>query len=348
MAKSFLLRPPSILVGLDSGRVDRLRNAGITNIALLFDRGPRDAHRALAGTTAHQIGDLFCAAMLLRVSGVTPALAAALVAGSVRSVARIAAVELQVLEQLVAAAHDTGTLDDEPTLYELATLQQAASRVMITGMVTGRVLGRVPDGSADDPAPIADATVTFAGESTESDDKGWFALNRVPVGRNRLSVELPDKRDRFHARPVDIVAGKLARLAVVNVPSAARDLASNARRESEGFLIVNRAGFAHRLVDRELAEFTVNSYFLVRQIPSTGPARLVCFDKVRFGSTIFIERTRVPVTMLPDQTPIGAVLQWDGNALQPTTLSPADVNRERLASWRSAHPVHRRRRTSIL
>jgi hypothetical protein len=349
MAKSFLLRPPSILVGLDADRVDRLRAAGITNLALLFERGPRAVHRVLPGTTADQIGGWFCAAMLLRVTGVTPDLAATLVAGGVRSVARLAGSDLQALEQLVAAARDAGTLAEVPTLYALSALQQRAARVLSTGMLAGRVLTRTAEASSPaPPTPIADATCTIAGESAESDDEGWFALNRVPEGRARLTIELPDRLDRFAGRPLDIIAGKFARLVLVRVPAVARPLVSRTRYESDGVLVGNRAGLVHRLVDRPIAEFPGDSYFLVRDISAAGgEARLLCFDKAQSGRTVLIERTRVTAGSLPASTAVGDVLQWRDGALARTSLTPADVRRQKLERWRAARPVHRRRRIDI-
>ena len=347
MSRSFLLSAPSVLAGLGPDRVDQLNAAGITTIALLFERGSRAAHRALPGTTAAQVGDWFCAAMLLRVVGVTPAFAAVLVAGGIRSVAALAEADLQVLEQLVATAHTAGTLIEQPPLYELSAIQQSAGRAAVTGMLAGRVLASPRPGSTAPPAPIAGAPVSIAGESTETNDDGWFALNRVPAGRARLSVELPDRRERFRCRLLDVAAGKFGRLATITVPPEARPLVSGAERESEGFLVINRAALVHRLVDRSLADFPAGSYFLVRQVPGSGQARLLCLDKVRYGSTVFIERARVPLAQMPDPTAVGDVLRWDGHALEPTALTASDVNRERLERWRVAHPVVRRRRIPI-
>jgi hypothetical protein len=344
MSRSFLLDPPEVLVGLGPDRAGQLAAAGITRIALLFERGPRAAHRAMPGTTAAQVGQWFCAAMLLRTVGVTPALAAALVAGGIRSVAALGEAELQGLEQLAAAARGAGALAEPPPVYELSAMQRSAARAALTGMLAGRVLGRPPAGSAAAPAPIADATVSIAGESTETGEDGWFALNRVPPGRARLSVELPDRRERFRGRPIDISAGKFGRLALITVPSEARPLVGRAERESEGFLVINHPGFVHRLVERPLADFPVGTCFLVREIPATGRARLLSFDKVRHGTTIFIERARAPVSALPDPTAAGAVVRWNGQALEATALTRADVHRERLERWAAGHPIARRRR----
>src|SRR5258707_1128326 len=122
--QSFLLKSPEILEGIGPERAQILKDSEIYTIADMFAaRAPR-VHTLLGNVGARQVGNWFCAAMLLRVEGITPSLAEVLVDAGIRSVSKVADAGLQTLERAIKAGVDAGKIPALPSLYKLADIQR--------------------------------------------------------------------------------------------------------------------------------------------------------------------------------------------------------------------------------
>ncbi|MFN8585627.1 MAG: carboxypeptidase-like regulatory domain-containing protein [Dehalococcoidia bacterium] len=336
MTRTLLLRPLEDVLPLNATQAAALRAAGVVNVATMFERGPRRLQRMLPDVERARLGDWYCLALLQRVPEVDAAFAAALLAAGIRTLASLAAAPVDAVEAALAGDATSQT----PTRDEVTGFQEAANRLAATGMVAGQVVS--PFG-----APIEDASVRIGGENTTTNASGWFALNRVPAGVARLNIELPGGTDRVTGRPIEVAAGRFARLVQARVPATPRPLAATRRDEATGSLVVSRAGLTRHPVDRPLTEFPDGAPFLVREIEAER-ARLLSLRRVQVGRTLLVERARVDAARLPAGAAVDSVVLLHAGALVLASQTRAELERAKLDAWRATHPVTRRRRIAIL
>ena len=332
---SFLLSSPSVIEGIGPRRAELLERAGIETIADMFAaRAPR-VGALIAGVSPAQVGSWFCAAMLLRIDGMTKDVAEAFVEGGIRSVPAVADAGLRTLERAVANAHGRNRLADPPSIYKLGELQREAWRARARGMVCGRL-------RAMDDSPIAGADVEAGLGDAVSDGSGRYAFDSVPEGRVHIVIGAPGVAEPLVKR-VDVRAGKLAGPFLhrfLDVPAAAADPVR--LDEFEGDMFVHTSRYRNRLRTLPLAEFRDGTHFLVREVRSDGPVRLLSLYKKRIGRDTLIERATAGPADVPTGTVAGRVLELVGGALESTALSSADVAARRRALWVAKHPTRTR------
>jgi Carboxypeptidase regulatory-like domain/Domain of unknown function (DUF4332) len=334
---SFLLSSPEIIQGIGPERARLLKDAAIGAIADMFAaRAPR-VHKLLGDVSAREVGNWFCAATLLRVEGMTPAIAAVLVDAGLRSVSKVAEAGLQTLERAIKAGVDAGHVPSLPSLYKLADLQQEAWRARDRGMVAGQVQDNAR-------APIAGAKVKLGPYSTTTDDGGRYAFDGVPEGKFSTVITGAGRPGPLSVAPLTVIAGKLTGPVTHRIPPATPTTFSPPTvDEFDGELIVNTARTSTQLDSLELDKFRDGAYFLTREIRSDGRAQLLSFYKRRIGTTIHIDRVLVAPADLPANTKVGDVLLLSSGHLQQTSLTPSDVAQLKREKWEQTHPATQRR-----
>ncbi len=331
----FLLQSPEVLDGIGAARSVALAEAGIRTIAELLRAGPRRVHSLSRNSSKRQVGGWFCAAQLLRVPGVAPQLAKALVEGGIRTIASLADTRLETIEGITRDAADASRLIALPTVYELAAIQREASMLLDTGIAAGRLL----DGAGE---PLADILVDAGSQETRSDAAGRWSFERLPVRELRLRVTLPDRPSftlgRWRIRAAKLLGPLTHRIPLFpDGPFVLRVV-----HELDGNIVVPAGASPPRLHDRALAEFRDGTHFEVRQTLRGGKVRLVSLWRVRVGQEIHIERTEVVLAALPPGVGERSVVLLESGRLIATDLDRAGVAGLKRERWRAANPPRSR------
>jgi hypothetical protein len=328
---SFLIQSPDIIEGIGSVRAAALKEAGISTIAEMFRAGPRRVHGLCQGAGARQVGKWFCSGMLLRITSLDPDVAEALTEGGIRSIKKLANVDLRKLEEAVAAWNQAGRLTKMPTLYELASFQREAGRLQQTGMLSGRILNRGGE-------PLTDVLVDIGERETLTDKTGRYAFDQVPAGTVRLEVQVAGRRERLSLGRHVIKPGKLTGPVLCRIPQTPENtLTTTFSHELDGNLVVNRASTKPKLSYLTLNEFRDGTHFEIRHLREDGTARILSLFVLRVGQTIHIQRASVPVTQLPGGVAVGDILVLASGRLQKTNLSRADVAELKRKRWEETH-----------
>lgn len=335
--RSFLLSPPERIHGVGQTRAAALADEGIHTIAEMFRAGPRKVHTLCTNVGGREVGEWFCAAMLLRLKGVDPSLARAFVEAGVRSVRKLREADLADLEEIVQRAHSSGRLPKAPTVYELSALQRAGWELADLGMLAGCLL-------RSDGVPIVDALVDIGEQEMRTDDRGWYAFDKVPVGQLRMRIEVDGRPLPLESMRRTVTAGKLLGPLIQRLsPLSAAGFNLPITREFDGHLIANMRGTRVQLTWLPLDQFPDGTFFQVRHLGKDGSTRLLSYYKDRIGSVVYIRRARVPIVDLPAGTKVNEILRYTAGRLEVTGLAPKDVAELKRQKWQaSTHRVSRR------
>jgi hypothetical protein len=322
ITRSFLEQPTSVIEGIGEQRTAALGNAGIETLADLLAAGPDRIQRAVSGAGARQVSDWLAAALLLRVSGMTPDVAEALVDGGIRSVRRLSEAGLQTLERALAQAVEAGKVDKAPSLYRLAEYGRDAAWVRDRGFLAVRTLDRSTG------EPIAGAAVWGLRRSTLTDARGVFVFHPADAGLARFTIEPPGHRLASFA--VQVRPGVLTAPTVRLRLHAARRRAPAEIREADGHLVRHSVATTSRVVTRRLDELPDGIHLVLRRLDRSGTAHLVSLYKTRIGTVVNTERVEIGDAALPAGAAVGDVLELSGGALSRTQLSTGDVAKLKL------------------
>ena len=331
MSKCYLLESPEIIQGIGPAYGERLAEAGIGNIGMMFRAGPAKVHVTCTGSGKKQVGNWFCSAALLRIHGMTPNTAELLVRAGIRSVRKVARTRLETLESEL----NTADPDHPADVYALARLQQSASEALDRGLLIGRILTK-----GGDPVPAAKVSV---GEfDAQTDQDGWFGFDQLPARTYKPCVYPGGRPQPLRLQEARIEAGRLYGPVVVKVPDAGArpDFAVRETCELDGNRIVNTRSTLTKLKDKPLAEFRPGTLFEVRKV-TRGKANLLSLYLVKLGFTIFVERADAAAADLPPGSEIGNILLWNDSKLELTNYTRQQVTERK----RDAAKANRTRRS---
>jgi hypothetical protein len=326
--RSILISSPELIEGIGPQRAAALREVGIETIADMLRAGPARVHKACPGSAAREVGQWFCAAVLMRVQGVDADLADVLVRAGIRSLTKLREAQLQDLETIVTTSEHARRLRHPVTVYQLSTVQRRAWELQDKGMLAGRLLG--------ESGPLKDVQVEIGSRRTRTDDAGRFGFDQLAPGSGRLEVLLPGRTREIRLARCEVIAGKLTGPLKIVLPKAnAPEPPIVARHEAEGCLIIPRRGLTPRLATLPLEQFRDKTYFEVRRTNAAGKVVLLALSKVLAGTVIWIQRAEVLPVRLPLEAAPGRILLWSGGQLTLTDLTRKEVAKLRLNDWRA-------------
>ncbi len=322
MTGSYLWDSPAVIEGIGEVHENSLREAGIATIADLLKYTAGEIQKMIPRTSLRQIVEWFASASLLRVEGVTPDMAEALIDAGIDSEDALAEAGLQTLERAVKKAKEARKLKgDVPSLYALAAIQREAWRIRGRGIV----LGSVTNASAN--TPLSGMTVRAAGRTTQTDAEGRFCFIDLPEGEIWLALRL---RHAELTLPVIVKAGRVSGPVTIRIEMPPVDESEPAvYRESDGYLVTPTGGARVRFETVELGEIDSDAYLQVRYYKRDGTVRLLNLYRSRIGPEVIAEHVYVQEEQLPDSADVGTILHYQDGILNLTALTPQDIARKK-------------------
>ncbi len=315
---SVLLDSPEIMEGIGPLRSAALTQAGITTIAAMIGAGVGKVRSICPDAGESEVRRWLCAAALLRIKGMTPALADALARAQVCSSASVADAKLKDLEDAVKAAYAGSRAVKIPSIYDLAAVQQAAWKVCEKGMMAGRIL-------TSTGAPLAQVRVDIGSQEALTNDAGWVAFDAVPVGKVKLQIYPQGRSVAMQPPPLDVSPDGLAGPVVVRIASLGKP-EQFARREIDGYPVFITKASILRAAWREIGDLPEGDLLQVRDLDKNGVFRLLSLYKERQGTVITVFRTKAGAADLPAGTKPGDIVTVAGGRLQSTKLTVEGVS----------------------
>lgn len=321
MSAPIFRQSPSVVEGIGEAHASTLHAAGITTLSEMLRRTPEQIERLVPRASLTQIRGWFAAAWLLRVEGVTPDIAEALVAAGITGASALANAGLQTVERAIADAVAKKTLHSAPSLYKLAALQRSADGFRSTGGVYGKATNLTTG------APLAGVVISSGDHRTETDADGYFELRSVAAGRASLTVSSDRRRSTcaFFIKTEQMI-GPLT----LKITERAPAKAVTPVREADGAFVSPGRSKSVTLIDRKLEDMPNGTYLRVREISESGSVRLLHLFKTRVGREIQGDVVIIEKAQLPAGTKVGDILQYQDKALKLTKLSLRDVATQKL------------------
>lgn len=313
---------PAVIEGIGDGFNEALRHAGVLTLAEMLRLTPERVERQVPSASLRQVDAWFAAARLLRVEGIEPDLAEAFVGAGIDNVNSLAGAGLQSLERAVANAVERKTLRGAPSLYKLAEIQRAASRLRSTGSLYGNVVSH----STGDP--VAGVELSSSRHATETADDGYFELHGIDSGYASVTIASGVRRATIHRlfMRTDEVRGPVK----FRIAEGAPVRSSAPVSEKDGAFVSPGRGTTFRIVTRTLEEMPNDTYFRVRAIGGDAIARLLHLYRTRVGREILGDRVDIDVAQLPKGAEVGHVLHYRDGKFQWTPLTLRDIARRKL------------------
>lgn len=321
MSTHVFRQPPSVIQGIGEVYAAALTNAKVTTLAQMLRLSPEHVQRRVPAASMRQVKSWFAAAWLLRVEGVDPDIAEALVEAGINSVNDLADAGLQTLERAMSTAVERNKLQSAPSLYRLAEVQRSASRLRSTGSIHGTVTNFATG------EPVAGAVLSSSNHRTETDADGYFELHGIASGK--ASVSIKSGLRGASPYPVFVKTDHLVGPIKVKIAaSAARK--REAVRESDGAFISPGRTTTVTLITRSIEEMPNDTYLRVREISESGAVRLLHLSRTRIGPEIQAERVEVKATSLPKGANVGHILHYQDGVLQLTDMTLRDIALQKL------------------
>jgi hypothetical protein len=324
MSTQVFRQTPAVIEGIGAAYADALHSAGVTTLAEMLRRSPEHVQLRVPGSSVRQVEGWFAAAWLLRVDGIDPDIAEALVNAGLTTANALADAGLQTLERAMSTAVEKNKLKTAPSLYKLAEFQRSAFHMHSTGSLYGTATN-FKTGEA-----LEGVVISCLNRRTETGADGYFELHGIASGKTSVTIAHAMRGEstyRFFAK-TDHLAGPLK----VKVAGNRAGKTYKPVREVDGAFISPGRGKSVRLFTRTLEEMPNGTYLRVREISDSGSVRLLHLFKTRVGREIQGDVVIIEKTGLPNGAKVGQIVQYQDGALQLTDLVLRDVALQKLQS----------------
>jgi len=319
---NYMNKPISTIEGIGKAYARALLDGGLETVGDLLRSSSEEIEVLVEKAGKKRIAGWIGAGRLLRVSGMTPDRAEALIRGGIETLAELSNARLERVEQAFEKAVAEGRMRESLSLYDMAALQQAAWKTRDTGSLEGRLVDRASGKG------IPAAEMRAGSKKATTDEQGRFYFAALPEGELWLRYEVAGQDDG--AVPLMVEKEMANGPVTIRIePPAGDQLAPEELHERDGMLVGPGGCSRLELVSCELEALPSPTLLQVRRVEK-GSCRLLHLYRRQQGRRVIADRVEVPCERLPAGAKVGDVVEYTDGRFEKTELTLRDVAKRRL------------------